>query len=104
MAYRRLLAARRYLAIGAGPFALSLPAGVYSADVATDIELVTAAWGTPLLDPVTGSTLHPGTFGDVLAQTPELDSLVLFGLGAAGMASYALTRIRSRRRRASMGD
>ena len=38
-------------------------------------------------------------YGDVIAQTPELDSLALFGTGALGMASYALTRFRARRRR-----
>ena len=32
------------------------------------------------------------------AATPELDSLALFGTGAAGMAGYALMRIRARRR------
>jgi hypothetical protein len=32
------------------------------------------------------------------AETPELGSLALFGSGAAGMAGYALNRLRSRRR------
>jgi hypothetical protein len=30
----------------------------------------------------------------VMSATPELDSIVLFGLGAAGMAGYALSRVR----------
>jgi hypothetical protein len=30
--------------------------------------------------------------------TPELDSLALFGVGAAGMAGYVLMRVRSARR------
>jgi hypothetical protein len=34
-----------------------------------------------------------------LATTPELDSLALFGTGAAGMAGYALMRLNARRRR-----
>jgi hypothetical protein len=34
-----------------------------------------------------------------LAATPELDSLVLFGTGAAAMAGYAVTRLRARPRR-----
>jgi hypothetical protein len=37
--------------------------------------------------------------GIVLANTPELDSLVLFGAGALGLAGYALTRARAARRR-----
>lgn len=32
-----------------------------------------------------------------LSATPELDSFVLFGTGAAGMGAYALTRLRARR-------
>jgi hypothetical protein len=34
----------------------------------------------------------------VLNATPELDSLMLFGAGAAGLASYALMRLRAGRR------
>jgi hypothetical protein len=37
--------------------------------------------------------------GLVYAATPELDSLALFGTGAAGMAGYALMRLRARGRR-----
>jgi hypothetical protein len=33
-----------------------------------------------------------------MAETPELSSLVLFGTGAAGVAGYALMRIRAGRR------
>jgi hypothetical protein len=36
--------------------------------------------------------------GFVFAQTPELDSVVLFGSGALGLAGYALVRMRARRR------
>ncbi len=32
-----------------------------------------------------------------VAATPEVDSLALFGAGAAGMAGYVLMRIRARR-------
>lgn len=38
---------------------------------------------------------------NVYARTPELGSLALFGAGAAGMASYGLTRLRAGRRRRS---
>ncbi len=38
------------------------------------------------------------------AQTPELGSLALFGTGAAGMAGYALTRLRASRRRGPPSD
>ncbi len=43
---------------------------------------------------------NPDAFagGKVWAATPELDSILLFGTGAAGMAGYALTRMRARRR------
>jgi hypothetical protein len=33
-----------------------------------------------------------------LASTPELDSLLLFGSGAAGLAAYGMTRLRARRK------
>jgi len=33
-----------------------------------------------------------------VANTPELDSLALFGVGAAGMAGYVMMRLRARRR------
>jgi hypothetical protein len=40
----------------------------------------------------------PLQLGNILARTPELGSLALFGAGAAGMAGYAVTRFRARRR------
>jgi hypothetical protein len=73
-----------------------LPAGAVSAQVATQIEAVTAAWDQPLTDPGTGRVLRPGTFGDVVAQTPELDSLPLFATGALGLLGYAQMRRRAR--------
>jgi hypothetical protein len=36
--------------------------------------------------------------GLVLSATPELDSLVLFGTGLAGVAGYSVLRWRARRR------
>jgi hypothetical protein len=72
-----------------------LPPGVVSANVGVQIETVTGAWGGPLLDPKLGP-LKPGTFGDVLAQTPELDSLALFASGVAGLIGYATLRRRAR--------
>ena len=54
----------------------------------------------------TGSLPSGGTFnetifggGSIFAQTPELDSLFLFGSGAAGLAGYAVMRLRATRRR-----
>lgn len=40
----------------------------------------------------------PGTGGDLTA-TPELNSIGLFGSGAAGLAGYALMRVRAARRK-----
>jgi len=76
-----------------------LPAGISAQDVGMHFQVVSQAFGAPLTDPATGATLHPGTMGDVLAQTPELDSLALFGTGALGMLGYGVTRLRAARRR-----
>ncbi|HEX8968814.1 MAG TPA: hypothetical protein VF937_13090 [Chloroflexota bacterium] len=46
-----------------------------------------------------GTTGNGGS--SLLQATPELDSLVLFGAGAAGMAAYVLVRRRASRRRDS---
>lgn len=40
----------------------------------------------------------PVQIGRVYAATPELDSILLFGSGAVGVAGYALTRVRAKRR------
>jgi hypothetical protein len=72
-----------------------LPPGTASAHVGVQIETVTGAWGGPLLSG-SGGVLKPGTFGDVLAQTPELDSLALFASGVAGLIGYATLRRRAR--------
>lgn len=74
-----------------------LPPGIALGAIGFKVQIVEAAWGGPLEGPG-GFGLGPGSFGNVLAQTPELGSLALFGAGAAGMAGYALTRLRSRRR------
>jgi hypothetical protein len=42
--------------------------------------------------------VYTGGLGSIFASTPELDSLVLFGTGAAGLAGYTLLRLRARRR------
>jgi hypothetical protein len=75
--------------------------GISAEDVAIDFQVVTQAWGEPLKDPLTGGIRQPGNFGDIVAQTPELDSLALFGTGAMGMLGYGLTRLRATRRRES---
>jgi hypothetical protein len=43
---------------------------------------------------------NPGCMTDPppASATPELDSLLLFGTGLAGLGGYALTRLRARRR------
>jgi hypothetical protein len=41
-------------------------------------------------------TYNTGDFGDVVAQTPELDSLALFGSGALSLLSYVGLRRRAR--------
>lgn len=41
----------------------------------------------------------PNLTGGIWAQTPELDSIALFGTGALGMAGYGLMRLRLLRRR-----
>jgi hypothetical protein len=76
-----------------------LAPGIVSERVGVDFQIVTAAWDAPLKDPASGRILEPGTFGDIMAQTPELDSLALFGTGAVGMLGYGLTRLRAARSR-----
>jgi hypothetical protein len=49
-------------------------------------------------NPLTFS-MAPAFSPGVWAKTPELDSLFLFGSGAAGFASYAMLRLRAARRR-----
>jgi hypothetical protein len=46
-----------------------------------------------------GSSTSGGDTPPPTGSTPELDSLALFGTGALGLGSYALTRLRARRRR-----
>jgi hypothetical protein len=91
---------------GTATFRITAPStllapGIAAEDVAVDFQVVSSAWDGSLLDPATGKILQPGTFGDVLAQTPELDSLALFGTGALGILGYGITRMRAARRRDS---
>jgi hypothetical protein len=51
---------------------------------------------TVTIDVVAG-VVDPGDPG-VPGATPELDSLVLFGTGLSGLAGYAISRLRARRR------
>src|SRR4051794_2044247 len=41
---------------------------------------------------------HDNQVLPAVSATPELDSLLLFGTGAAGMVGYGLMRLRARRR------
>jgi hypothetical protein len=45
-----------------------------------------------------------GNGGPEISATPELDSIALFGTGAAGMAGYALMRLRAGRRQDKDSD
>jgi len=58
--------------------------------IGTHTELLVRAFGKPVAG--------PGLFGNIFARTPELGSIALFATGAAGMAGYAVARLRSRRR------
>ncbi len=73
-----------------------LAPGVTAAKVGLDIEVVTQAWNKSLFDVTIGTVLNPNAGGDVLARTPELDSLVLLGSGAMGLLGYASLRRRAR--------
>jgi len=65
-------------------------AGQFRAAIGTNTVTVTGAYGVTL----PGNGLPMAT-GGLWAQTPELSSLALFGTGVAGMAGYALTRLRA---------
>ncbi len=54
-------------------------------------------YGSSTVSNLDGSTYQApvGGFGGIFAQTPELDSFLLFGSGAAGLASYGLLRLRA---------
>jgi hypothetical protein len=89
---------------GSATFVISSPdnllaPGISENFVGVDVQVVSEAWGGSMQDPTTGRIVTVGTFGDVFAQTPELDSLALFGSGAVGMLGYGLTRLRARRGR-----
>ena len=70
--------------------------------VVATLAIITA--GSALAAPGTGKGSGGGTGGGngnnppSTAATPELESIALFATGAAGMAGYALTRIRARKR------
>jgi hypothetical protein len=72
------------------PDILDLANGQWRAKLGTSNTIVTRAFGADI-----SSDDSPGLSGNLWAQTPELGSLALFGAGAAGMAGYALTRLRS---------
>ena len=74
--------------------------------VGAHIEVVTSiqtSGGTtplptmPLWGGITFGSVWNG--GSIVATTPELGSLALFGTGAVGLAGYAMMRMRSGRRR-----
>ena len=45
-----------------------------------------------------GNGIGDGTNPPAISATPEMDSIVLFGTGAAGIAGYMLLRLRAGRR------
>ena len=67
----------------------------WRARVGADTVTVTQAFGQT----VTGTGGYPTASAAIFAQTPELDSLSLFGVGAAGLVGYSLMRRRARSRR-----
>jgi hypothetical protein len=80
-----------------------LPANTDFAWVGREGVIVTSAYGQSLQVGSTSTTTTysttPAFSPGIWAQTPELDSLLLFGSGAAGMAGYAIMRLRASRRR-----
>jgi hypothetical protein len=68
----------------------------WKARIGADNVSVTQAFGQP----VTGTDGYPTAQGGIWAQTPELDSLALFGSGALGLIGYALARRRASRAKA----
>ena len=74
------------------PNLLNTASGEWRALVGRDTSLIAVAFGTTV-----GANETPGQWGNIWAQTPELDSLALFGTGALGMAGYGLTRLRAAR-------
>lgn len=67
----------------------------WRARVGSDVVTVTQAYGQA----VNGTDGYPVANAGIWAQTPELDSISLFGSGAAGLVGYLLLR-----RRASRGS
>lgn len=76
------------------PNILNIAQGEWRAKVGYEWSAVASAFGTAV-DPGDSPLMR----GTLWAQTPELSSLALFGTGAAGMAGYALTRMRAFRKR-----
>lgn len=74
-----------------------LPPGTVTEDVAVDVETVTQAWGGSITSGPGAPSHGPFAGGDILAQTPELDSLPLFAIGALSLLGYAQLRRRARR-------
>jgi hypothetical protein len=64
----------------------------WKARVGADTVNVVQAFGQT----VSGTDGYPVAQGGIWAQTPELDSLSLFGSGAAGLVGYLLLRRRAR--------
>ena len=65
----------------------------WKARVGADTVNVLQAYGQT----ITGTDGYPTASGGLWAQTPELDSLSLFGSGAAGIVGYLLMRRRARK-------
>jgi hypothetical protein len=65
----------------------------WKARVGADTVNVLQAYGQA----VTGTDGYPNANAGIWAQTPELDSLSLFGSGAAGIVGYLMMRRRARK-------
>jgi hypothetical protein len=72
------------------PDILNIANGQWKATVGRHHFTVVEAFGSSI-----PTFAQPHTDAALWAQTPELGSLALFGAGAAGMAGYALTRLRA---------
>lgn len=70
-----------------------LTGGAFTAKVGQD-----TMWVYQAFNQLVPSGWSPIQIGNVWASTPEMDSVLLFGSGAAGMVSYALLRRRASRK------
>jgi hypothetical protein len=81
-----------------GSFTVSYPASSSLASIQWFVRVGTS--GVQAFSGWVNSGSAPIHVGNILARTPELCSLILFGTGAAGGAAYLIARVRGGRHRA----